>query len=225
MLVRPGKRRTLARHGTAIVIEGFPRSGNTFSVAAFEVANGTQHHVGRHLHGAPHILRAARLGIPTIVLARPPRDAVLSYLIRRDTLSPDDALLEYLDFYRTALRVRGAFIVGLFDEVTTDFGAVLERVNTRFRTTFVRYEPTADNAAAAFRIVEDMNRRECAGELRETHVGRPSPQRTARKSALESLLDAPGTAALLGEADACYQRYVDLAGRQDDSSTKRTSPR
>jgi hypothetical protein len=211
MLVRPGKRATLARRDTAIVIEGYLRSGNTFSVAAFAVANGTDLHVGRHLHGAPHVLRAARLGLPTIVLIRQPRDAVLSYLIRRDTLSPDDAVLEYIDFYRTALRVRGAFVVGFFDEVVTDFGAVLERVNARFGTSFVRYEPTPANAEAAFSIVEEMNRKECDGELRETHVGRPSPERAARKAQLEMLLDAPRTTALLRAAENCYQQYVDLA--------------
>jgi hypothetical protein len=211
MLARSGKRRTLARRGTAIVIEGYLRSGNTFSVAAFAVANGTDLHVGRHLHGAPHILRAARLGLPTIVLIRQPRDAVLSYLIRRDTLSPDDAVLEYIDFYRTALRVRGAFVVGLFDEVVTDFGAVLERVNARFGTSFARYEPTAANAEAAFSIVEEMNRRECDGEVRETHVGRPSPERAERKAQLEDLLDVPRTTALLRVAEDCYQEYVSLA--------------
>ena len=211
MLARSGKRRTLARRDTAIVIEGYLRSGNTFSVAAFAVANGTDLHVGRHLHGAPHILRAARLGLPTIVLIRQPRDAVLSYLIRRDTLSPDDAVLEYLDFYRTALRVRGAFVVGLFDDVVTDFGAILDSVNARFGTSFTRYEPTAANAEAAFSIVEEMNRKECAGEVRETHVGRPSPERAERKAQLERLLDAPRTTALLRVADDCYQQYVSLA--------------
>src|SRR5688572_15708483 len=98
MRVRPGKRATLARPDTAIVIEGFLRSGNTFSVAAFQIANGSELHIGRHLHGAPHVLRAVRMGLPTLVLVRPPRDAVLSYLVRRPTLTPYDGLLEYLDF-------------------------------------------------------------------------------------------------------------------------------
>jgi len=67
MLLRPGKRTTLARPDTAIVIEGFLRSGNTFAVAAFRVANGPDVHIGRHLHGAPHVLRAVRYGVPTVI--------------------------------------------------------------------------------------------------------------------------------------------------------------
>jgi hypothetical protein len=214
MLVRPAKRATLARRDTALVIEGFLRSGNTYSVAALAVANGSDVHVGRHLHGAPHLLRAARLGVPAIALVRQPRDAVLSYLIRRDTLTPDDAILEYVDFYRTAWRSREAFVVGVFDTVVADFGSVIETVNRRFGTNFVRYEPTAENEAAVLSLVEEMNRLECRGEVVETHVARPSAARAQRKAELESLLNAPRTLRRLAAADELYERYRQLAEEQ-----------
>jgi hypothetical protein len=213
MRVRPEKRATLARPHTAIVIEGFLRSGNTFSVAAFAIANGPALHVGRHLHGAPHVLRAVRMGLPTLVLVRPPRDAVLSYLVRRPTLTPYDGLLEYLDFYRTAWPARDGFVVGLFDRVTSDFGAVLDEVNERFGTSFRRFEPTPENEARAFGLVEEMNRLESGGKVLETHVGRPSGERARRKQELQALLDRPRTAAKLREADLLYERYVQLAAR------------
>ena len=126
MYARADKRSTLARRDSALVIEGFPRSGNTFSVAAFQIANGPQPHLGRHLHGAPHLLRAKRLGIPAVALVRAPEDAVPSYLIRRAGLRAEDVLVEYLDFYRTAWPARDAFVVGLFDDVTRDFGTVID---------------------------------------------------------------------------------------------------
>ena len=91
MYARADKRSTLARRDSALVIEGFPRSGNTFSVAAFQIANGPQPHLGRHLHGAPHLLRAKRLGIPAVALVRAPEDAVPSYLVRRAGLHAEDA--------------------------------------------------------------------------------------------------------------------------------------
>jgi hypothetical protein len=212
MLVRPSKRITLARPDTAIVIEGFLRSGNTFSVAAFAVANGEHLHVGRHLHGAPHVLRAARLGLPTVVLIRRPAEAISSYLVRRPTLTPTDALVEYLDFYRTAWRVHDAFVVGLFDTVVADFGAVIREVNTRFGTAFAPYTPTAANDAAAFALVEEMNRLECRGEVVETHVGRPSTQRSGRKQEILALLQEPRAQALLREAEELYARYAAAAG-------------
>jgi hypothetical protein len=212
MYVRADKRSTLARPGTALVIEGFPRSGNTFSVAAFQIANGRQPHLGRHLHGAPHLLRAKRLGVPAIALVREPAAAVPSYLIRRAGLHAEDALIEYLDFYRTAWPARDAFVVGLFEDVTTDFGSVIERVNQRFATTFARFEPTPENETAAFELVEEMNRSECRGEVVETHVGRPSAEREAQKAEIANSLQRPRAARLLGQAQELFQEYAAFAG-------------
>lgn len=214
MLVRPGKRATLARPDTAIVIEGFLRSGNTFSVAAFQIANGMSPHVGRHLHGAPHVLRAVRMGLPTVVLVRRPREAVLSYLVRRNTLTPHDAVLEYLDFYRTAWRARDGYVVGLFDRVTADFGSVIDEVNARFGTTFRRFDPTPENEAAAFSLVEEMNRLETGGQVVEALVGRPSAERARQKDELRALLDRPRTRKKLEEAGRLYEDYAALVARR-----------
>lgn len=218
MHMRADKRSTLARPGTALVIEGFPRSGNTFSVAAFQIANGQQPHLGRHLHGGPHLLRAKRLGIPAIALVRAPEDAVPSYLIRRGGLHAEDALVEYLDFYRTAWRARDSFVVGLFDDVTSDFGAVIDRLNERFGTSFARYQATPDNEAAAFELVEEMNRQESRGEVDETKVGRPSPERSARKAEIAGSLERPRAARLLAQAQELFQRYVALSKAAGASS-------
>lgn len=211
MIVRANKRSTLARRDTAIVIDGFLRSGNTFSVAAFIVSNGPDLHIGRHLHGAPHLVRAVRLGVPAVLLIRQPADAVSSYLVRRPTLRPDDALAEYLDFYRTAWKVRDGFVVGLFDQVVSDFGTVIRNVNDRFGTSFVPFRPTAESEAAAFELVEEMNRLECRGEVVETHVGRPSVQREQRKRELREAMQQPRSLALLSQANELYERYVAIA--------------
>jgi len=214
MYARAGKRATLARPDTEIVIEGFLRSGNTFSVAAFIIANGREGHIGRHLHGAPHILRAVRLGLPTIVLARDPRDAVPSYLIRRPTLTPNDALREYVDFYATSWRARSGFVVGLFEQVVTDFGVVIEHANHKFGTHFALYRPTPEKEAATIQLVEEMNRLECRGEVVETHVGRPSAQRVGRKKQASALLNREAKTTLLTAADELYHDYVAFAKAQ-----------
>jgi len=211
MAVRAGKRATLARRDTALVIEGFLRSGNTYSVAAFVVANGDRLHLGRHLHGAPHVLRAARLGVPAVVLVRDPADAVASYLVRRPALTPNDALHEYVDFYRTCWRARDDFVVGVFDDVTADFGSVVREVNERFGTSFRPFEPTPENQAAAFGLVEEMNRRECRGEVVESHVGRPSEERRGQAQRVAERVREPGSSRLLARADDWYRRYLALA--------------
>src|SRR2546428_11249384 len=48
-----------------LVIEGFPRSSNTFSIVAFETAQARPVKVKHHLHTAAQIIQAVRWGIPT----------------------------------------------------------------------------------------------------------------------------------------------------------------
>ena len=105
--------------------------------------------------------RAVRLGLPTVVLIRRPADAVSSYLVRRPTLTPDDALLEYLDFYRTAWPARDGFVVAPFDLVVSDFGAVIDRVNKRFGTklsdTLNGFRAIRREVGLAIRMVENRH--------------------------------------------------------------------
>src|SRR5215211_6607259 len=74
---------------TQLVIEGFPRSGNSFARRAFVMAQSDtqiKHHIAHHLHVPAQVVRAARWQIPTLVLIRRPKDAVLS-LVLRDPIS------------------------------------------------------------------------------------------------------------------------------------------
>jgi hypothetical protein len=52
---------------TEIVIEGYPRSGNTFAVVAFRLAQGREIEIAHHLHAAAQIKRAARLDVPAFI--------------------------------------------------------------------------------------------------------------------------------------------------------------
>ena len=73
---------------TDIVIEGFPRSANTFAVTAFELAQERPVTVAHHLHAAAHVVRAAQAGVPVIVLVRAPEDAIASVVARKPSARP-----------------------------------------------------------------------------------------------------------------------------------------
>ena len=66
---------------TDLVIDGFPRSANSYTEAAFEVS---QQNLGlnivSHSHAAAQILESTRREIPTVLLIRNPDDAVASFL-------------------------------------------------------------------------------------------------------------------------------------------------
>src|SRR5829696_5842518 len=75
-------RNLLVDRSPQIIIEGFPRSGNTFAVVAFQQAQRESVRVAHHLHMPAQVVLAAQWGIPTLLLARKPTDAVLSLVIR-----------------------------------------------------------------------------------------------------------------------------------------------
>jgi len=117
---------------TEVCIEGFLRSGNTFAVIAFQHAQPRQVSIAHHVHAAGAVIAAVRMGTPTIVLIRPPEESVLSYVTRWPELTIGHALRGYTRFYAPLVAHRDRFVIGRFDEVTTDLGMVMRRVNKRF---------------------------------------------------------------------------------------------
>jgi hypothetical protein len=57
--------------------------------------------IADRMHVPAQVVRAARWQIPTLVLIRRPRDAVLSFAVW-DPISVDKALRYYLSFYETS---------------------------------------------------------------------------------------------------------------------------
>jgi hypothetical protein len=171
---------------TEICIEGFLRSGNTFSVIAFQHAQPRVVSIAHHVHAAGAVIEAVRLRTPTLVLIRPPEDSVLSYVIRWPALTIGQALRGYARFYGPLVRYRDRFVVGTFDEVTSDLGAVIRRVNDRFGTGFVPYDPTPDDERAVGVELDawDANTHRAEGGFAELGRGRPTLEKQERKAAL-----------------------------------------
>ena len=130
---------------TEAVIEGYPCSGNSFAVAAFTLAQPAPIEIGHHTHTPAHLMAAVRRGLPAVALIREPDDAVRDFLDSRPSLSARQALRGYRRFYEPLLPIRDGLVVASFADVTTDFGAVVRRVNERFDTSFREFERTPAN--------------------------------------------------------------------------------
>ena len=195
---------------TELVIEGYPRSANTFAVAAFMFAQGRPVKIARHLHAPAQVIAAVRKGIPCIVLIRKPRDAVLSLLVRAPHISAEQALKDYIRFYRSVYPYRDKFVVGRFEEVTTDFSEIIRRVNARFGTNFKLFEHTEENLQKVFQIVEEMDKQDTGlGEVKEVTVARPSAYREKLKKEMEAKLETPKARKLLLEAEEVYRMFIE----------------
>ena len=193
---------------TEILIEGFPRSANSFAVVAFNEAQGGGARIANNLHVPAQVIRAAEWGIPTLVLLRNPRDAVLSYAVR-DPISVGQALEYYVSFYEAVERYRDSFVLGPFEEVTSDYSSVIERVNAKFGTNFAPFRHTEENVAKVFSRIDKVYERGFKGvSSLEDAVSRPSESRKKAKERASRELEPPHAMKLLRKAEAVYERLA-----------------
>jgi hypothetical protein len=203
----------LVHDNTDILIEGYPRSANSFCVAAFRLAQDRPVDVAQHTHAPGHVIAALRMGIPSIVLVREPEEAVLEFVIAKPRLTPRQALRGWVRFYATLLPRRAEFVVGAFPEVTLDFGAVIRQVNDRFGTSFKEFEHTEENVRECFRQMDAYwwGLLGPQGSV-ERLVGRPSEERERMKDTMRAEYASGVPAALRARAAALYRAYAKDGG-------------
>ena len=192
---------------TQLVIEGFPRSANTFARVAFNAAQSGRVRIAHGLHVPAQVVRAAQLRIPTLVLIRKPKDAVLSFAIR-DPITVDQALRYYISFYETSEKYRDAYVLGLFEEVTEDFGEVIRRINNRFKTNFAPFTHDERNVDGVFARIEKNSRKRFGEMSMENRASRPFASREKLKREVEYELENPKRRDLISRADAVYERLA-----------------
>jgi hypothetical protein len=219
--LKPSYRDLFVDRRTQIVIVGFPRSGNTFAVVAFQQAQRESVRVAHHLHMPAQVIRAAKWGIPTLLLARKPTDAALSLVIREPGVSIRQALKHYVSFYEKAAEYRDALVLGFFEEVTRDYGAVLERVNAKFGTEFSTFVHSDENIKSVFDHIDEVHRARRGGRLDEKVITHPSAVKVGLKDALKEELEAPEVRKLIARAEAIYESLRPIEGRvcQDPGPT------
>lgn len=206
--LKPRLRPLRVRHDTELVIEGFPRSANTFSVLAFERLQSRPVRLAHHLHAPAQVIQAARWGVPVLLLLRNPRDALVSLLLRYPGARAGRCLREYVGFHRAVFPFREHCVVADFEQVTTDIGQVIGRVNRRFDRHFDAGDRAGDLVTQVFDDVERLHH-----ELGESanQIARPTAAKEAGKDAVRACIEAPGYHSLLQCAEAWYARFRQLA--------------
>lgn len=170
---------------TEIVIEGYPRSGNTFTVVAFRQAQGREIKIAHHLHAAAQIKHAARIGVPAIMLVREPSEAILSVVTRDPQASMRFAIRSYIRFYSAIAPYLEKTVVAPFATATSDLTSIIRTVNTRYGTAFKEFEPTEDELNSIMQILERKGQQDSmrTGLDYRQGVALPSEQRRRAKDA------------------------------------------
>jgi len=212
-IAMPMARRRGAGHGkvfdegTDIVIEGFPRSANQFAIAALRRAQDRELRIANRVHAPGHVIAAVKAGLPVLVLIREPEEAVLGWVLYKGDISIGQALRAYRRFYGPLLRYRDRLVVATFDQVTTDFGAVIRRVNQRFGTRFAEFEHSEDNVRKIFAAMEGFVTDHWPSDRVERIIGRPSSEREEMKEELRPIYWAPRLRSSRLKAESLWRTF------------------
>ena len=139
---------------TDIVIEGFPRSGNSFCNRAFGFANPNAV-IATHVHSSAHVIYASKLRVPILVTVRNPEDCIASLFALRCSIGPsatyidknelNDEIKRYINFHKRINKVSSEIFITQFENVTSDFGKVIDELNSVYKTEFLRFNHTPDS--------------------------------------------------------------------------------
>ena len=241
--LRPGVYLPLARwkndhtalgEQTELLVDGFTRSAGTFAAIAFQFAQNDHVRVAHHMHAAAAMVMAARRGVPALLTVREPEPTILSAAVREPGIPLTQWLKTYVAFYERIRPFRSGFVVGAFEEVTTDLGAVIRRVNERFGRAFRSFEHTEQNVEAVFALIDEraegppwqphlnrfvsglisLDQYRAATEryrlegrrpaIPELRVQRPTAERRAAKEELQAAYRGPSLAPLRAAAERAY---------------------
>jgi hypothetical protein len=217
---------------TELVIDGYTRSATTFAVYALQLSQPKPVRLAHHLHAPAQLIEAARRGVPALVLIRDPQGAILSQMVREPWVTVSGALIAYSRFYRCLLPYRDRFVVGEFERVTSDFGAVIRRLNARFSTSFAEFVHTEASVSEVLdfsglrgtlsRILlgfesgtvsraelgEALTDLRAAESLEDKEAWVPSANREDTKRSLREQWSHPSLAGLRKRAETAYEHFV-----------------
>jgi hypothetical protein len=203
-----GIRWGVVRKNTDIVIEGFPRSGNTFASVAFRFAQKRQVRMAYRLHAPIQLIQATHLNIPAIALIRQPEDAVLSWVIHRPHITIHQALRGYIRFYESVLPFLEHLVVADFNTVVTDFNVIIQKVNSKWDSNFDAFIHTEENVTKCFNLIDDFYQKSGAGKIPEKIVARPSENRKQLKEILSHNFNKKTPASMREDASSLYQKFL-----------------
>lgn len=200
-----GYKKILVRANTDLMIEGFPRSGNTYTVWAFQLAN-PKLRFANHMHSAAHVRLAVLANKPTLVLIREPEAAVRSLLLRRDDMTFFNALEDYIDFYCGIEALLPKLLLVRFESATENIASVVAAVNKRFNVSL----SVPDQATLREDVMQNIdreNREFNGGVLDLDGVSMPRNGRDQLKAGLSMT----GCESLLADAKKIYTRLLPRA--------------
>ncbi|MHA1381699.1 MAG: hypothetical protein ACTSRG_25295 [Candidatus Helarchaeota archaeon] len=177
----------LVNYNTQMVIEGFPRSANTFAVIAFQQAQPKHVCIAHHTHVTAQIIRAVKLNKPILVTIRNPLDAIISLVIRNPLIPASVYLKTFINYYTVVKQLTHSIVVADFDEIINNYGEVIKKVNKRFNCNFMPFNHNQNEIRKVFSKIDELNLR--LSSSNPNKISRPNIQKKAYKSKLKPYVE------------------------------------
>lgn len=192
--------------GTDLLVEGYPRSANTFVLNALKWSN-PEFKYASHLHSCGTIKYAARKNIPMLVLIREPRSAVVSLFIR-EGLRLDYCFKWYLKFYKCVAVHRSALVIADFSTVTSGLDPIYEELRGVYGLELRRPPTEHSEISEVKKMVVYSHHRSSRGNPSPLKVGIPTQEKRDAAPQVEKEIEGSRRLSLL--LDRCVRQYHQL---------------
>ena len=134
-----------------LVVEGFPRAGNTFVVYALQSASGNRLQVASHVHHPSQVkLAVAGVRYPQSSSSEEPITTLSSYLTYAQHGRPSGVLKEYVSYHQELVPYADRLLVCDFEESTSDMSSVIARINLRYSMEIPPFDQSPANVERIF---------------------------------------------------------------------------
>lgn len=213
---RLGRPNATVTRSTQLVIEGFPRSGNSFTELAIRASQPSLERLAHHSHSAAQVKRAVEWGIPTLLVIREPAEAIASLAAhQRGTRLVQSLVKDYVHFHVSILGSLPGIVTVTFDEVTGDFNTVVDRLNARFGLGLRPVDDLDDLRRSALRLMDERSKARQRGEIGGANPDRPRAAETPIKTTARAALSSESISEWLCHANLLYRGLADLAQSPD----------
>lgn len=158
---------------TDVLIEGFPRSGNSFLVSWMGRANPDLD-IASHMHSVAHIRAALQYDVPVVVVIRPPEAALASLAVFNPHVALDTQIQRYRRFHEGVAALADDVLISPFPVTTAQPQAVVQALEGRVGRLLMHEPPGGEDE-----VLAEVARRTVAfGHGHdERKVGRPTESR------------------------------------------------
>lgn len=209
---------------TDLVVEGFPRSGNTFTAFAIEDASAHELTIASHVHQPSQIKLALARGVPTVLVIRDPVSALASYLVYDRRFSASAVIGEYCSYHRELVPYVERLLVCEFEEVTSQMSSVIDRINHRYSLQIPAFDEASPNVERVMAQIEWRHKLVHPRLDPVQSAARPQMNRRKITEQMREALLHPRNAAQLAHAQELFEFFCSVASRQREALA-RTSMR